>query len=72
MKHSQSKADLTCPDGMIIKPSTILKAGKGVFARKRFEKNTFFGPYTGVRHSNFQSAQESGYSWSIADRHGKV
>jgi hypothetical protein len=57
---------------MVIKSSTILKAGKGVFATKRFAKNTFFGPYTGTRHSNFQSAQETGYAWSIVDKHGKV
>ncbi|CAF3149842.1 unnamed protein product [Rotaria sp. Silwood2] len=72
LKHSQRLSDLTCPDGIIIKPSTILKAGKGVFATKRFEKNTFFGPYTGTRHSNFKSAQESGYAWSIADKYGKM
>ncbi len=71
-KSSQQKSDLTCPDGIIIKPSTISKAGKGVFATKHFEKNTFFGPYTGTRHSNFKSAQESGYAWSIADKNGKV
>ncbi|CAF1587230.1 unnamed protein product [Rotaria sp. Silwood1] len=64
IKHSQRLSDLTCPDGIIIKSSTILKAGKGVFATKRFEKNTFFGPYMGTRHSNFKSAQESGYAWS--------
>jgi hypothetical protein len=69
---AQEKADFTCPDGIIIKASTISKAGKGVFATKRFEKNTFFGPYTGKRHSNFKSAQESGYAWSIADKYGKV
>jgi hypothetical protein len=63
---------LTCPDGIIIKTSTISKAGKGVFATKRFEKNTFFGPYLGTRHSNFKSAQESGYAWSISDQNGKV
>ncbi|CAF2033340.1 unnamed protein product [Rotaria magnacalcarata] len=72
LKHSQRICDLTCPDGIIIKASTISKAGKGVFATKRFEKNTFFGPYTGTRHSNFKSAQESGYSWSIADKNGKM
>ncbi|CAF1585722.1 unnamed protein product [Rotaria sp. Silwood1] len=71
IKHSQRLSDLTCPDGIIIKSSTILKAGKGVFATKRFEKNTFFGPYMGTRHSNFKSAQESGYAWSIADKYGK-
>jgi hypothetical protein len=72
VKHPQQKSDLTCPDGMVIKSSSISKAGKGVFATKRFEKNTFFGPYTGTRHSNFQTAQESGYAWSIADKNGKV
>lgn len=71
-KYSQRICDLTCPDGIIIKPSTILKAGKGVFATKQFEKNTFFGPYIGIRHSNFKNAQESGYAWSITDKHGKV
>ncbi len=71
-KSSQRTSDLTCPDEVIIKPSTISKAGKGVFATKRLEKNTFFGPYTGTRHSNFKSAQESGYAWSIADKYGKV
>jgi hypothetical protein len=72
MKSSAYKSDLTCPDGILIQPSTISKAGKGVFATKRFEKNTFFGPYLGTRHSNFKTAQESGYSWSIADKNGKV
>lgn len=72
LKSSQYKSDLTCPDGIIIKSSTIFKAGKGVFTTKYFEKNTFFGPYTGIRHSNIKSAQESGYAWSIVDKNGKV
>lgn len=71
-KSTEQLADLTCPDGIQIKTSTIPNAGKGVFATKTFEKSTFFGPYTGVRHTNFKTAQESGYAWSIADKHGKV
>ncbi|UJR31497.1 hypothetical protein I4U23_018986 [Adineta vaga] len=72
LKHSQLKSDFTCPDGLILKLSTISNAGKGVFTTKRLEKNTFFGPYLGIRHSNFKNAQESGYAWSIVDKHGKM
>ena len=46
--------------------------GWGGGGRGGIERNTFFGPYLGVRHSNFKSAQESGYAWSIADKNGKV
>ena len=56
----------------MIKASTISNAGKGVFVTKQLEKNTYFGPYTGKRHTDFQRAQESGYAWSIADKNGKV
>ncbi|CAF1145075.1 unnamed protein product [Adineta ricciae] len=66
------RSDLTCPDGIVIKASTISNAGKGVFTNTRLEKNTFFGPYIGLRHSNFKNAQESGYAWSIADKYGKM
>ncbi|CAF1057184.1 unnamed protein product [Adineta steineri] len=72
LKYSNRKSDLTCPDGFIIKPSTIHKAGNGIFTTKQLERNTFFGPYIGIRHSNFKSAQESGYAWSIADKNGKM
>ena len=71
-KHSERIADLTCPDGVIIKTSSVMQAGNGVFVTKDFEKNTYFGPYTGTRHSNVENALESGYAWSIADRYGKV
>ncbi|CAF1491626.1 unnamed protein product, partial [Didymodactylos carnosus] len=47
-------------------------SGKGVFASKKFEKNTYFGPYLGVRHSNFKTAQQSGYAWSIVDKLGEM
>ncbi|CAF1122529.1 unnamed protein product [Adineta ricciae] len=70
--QSHYRSDLTCPDGIIIKASTISNAGRGVFTSVRLEKNTFFGPYIGLRHSNFKNAQESGYAWSIADKYGKM
>ena len=72
LKEADRFAELTCPDELTIKTSTIAAAGKGVFASERLEKNTYFGPYGGKRHHNVQSAQESGYAWSIADKDGKV
>jgi hypothetical protein len=72
MKRRSYAADLTCPDGMVIKSSTISKAGKGVFTTKTFDKNTYFGPYAGQRHDYVHDTQQSDYAWSIADKHGKV
>ncbi|CAF1030098.1 unnamed protein product, partial [Didymodactylos carnosus] len=72
LKNNHRRAELSCPDGIFIRHSTIPEAGKGVFASKKFEKNTYFGPYLGVRHSNFKTAQQSGYAWSIVDKLGEM
>lgn len=71
-KPKENFAESTCPEGISIENSTVENAGRGVFAKKVFEKNTFFGPYLGKRHKDFQIAQQSGYAWSITDKHGKV
>ncbi|CAF1295848.1 unnamed protein product [Didymodactylos carnosus] len=62
----------TVPTGIIVKTSGIPEAGLGVFALKKFKKNTFFGPYTGVRYRSDARSYESGYSWIIQDIEGNI
>ncbi|CAF0923232.1 unnamed protein product [Didymodactylos carnosus] len=62
----------TVPIGIIVTTSGIPDAGLGTFALKKFKKNTFFGPYTGVKHRSNDRANDSGYAWTIEDIEGNV
>uniref|UniRef100_A0A915KC49 SET domain-containing protein n=1 Tax=Romanomermis culicivorax TaxID=13658 RepID=A0A915KC49_ROMCU len=55
----------TFPPFLFLAPSTIPRAGKGVFTRAVLPTGLCFGPYAGFASSDMAASKTSGYSWRI-------
>ena len=62
-----SNAMKTLPEDLYVIPSTIPEAGMGVFAKKKLEINTRFGPYRGekVLLDDLEEGRDTSYMWEV-------
>ncbi|XP_046863286.1 histone-lysine N-methyltransferase PRDM9-like [Xenia sp. Carnegie-2017] len=72
-RKGTSNALKTLPEDLYVIPSTIPEAGMGVFANKKLEINTRFGPYRGekVLLDDLEEGRDTSYMWEILQE-GKI
>ncbi|CAF1309148.1 unnamed protein product, partial [Rotaria sordida] len=59
-------------DTAFIAKSTLPRAGYGAFAARRIAKDTYFGPYGGLKHNDSLIAETTGYAWTIKNELGEL
>ena len=72
LESGKYRSDVSLPHGIVIKESSIPKAGSGVWAETPVPKGVRFGPYEGTIVEDIEDAH-SGYCWQVrADSYQKV
>ena len=64
LKPGVYRCHLSLPTGLVIKTSSIPKAGAGVWAEAPVPKGVRFGPYEGIIVEHSEDAH-SGYCWQV-------
>ena len=64
LESGKYRSDLSLPNGVVIKESSIPKAGSGVWAETPVPKGVRFGPYEGTIVDDIEDAH-SGYCWQV-------
>ena len=64
MKPGVYRCHLSLPSGLVIKTSSIPKAGAGAWAEAPVPKGVRFGPYEGIIVEHSEDAH-SGYCWQV-------
>ncbi|XP_060558031.1 zinc finger protein 737-like [Ruditapes philippinarum] len=65
LEYDEDRALHTLPPGLVVKPSSIIGAGLGVFTEREIPPRVMFGPYGGVEIHDEMTAHDSGYCWQI-------
>ena len=64
LEAGKYRSDVSPPNGIVIKESSIPKAGSGVWAETPVPKGVRFGPYEGTIVEDIEDAH-SGYCWQV-------
>ena len=64
LKPGTYRSHLSLPSGLVIKSSSIPKAGAGIWAETPVPKGVRFGPYEGTIVEDSEDAH-SGYCWQV-------
>ena len=64
LESGKYRSDVSLPHGIVIKESSIPKAGSGVWAETPVPKGVRFGPYEGTIVDDIEDAH-SGYCWQV-------
>jgi hypothetical protein len=69
LEYDEDRALHTLPPGLVVKPSSIIGAGLGVFTEREIPPRVMFGPYGGVEIHDEMTAHDSGYCWQVKLSH---
>jgi hypothetical protein len=65
LEYDEDRALHTLPPGLVVKTSSIIGAGLGVFTEREIPPRVMFGPYGGVEIHDEMTAHDSGYCWQV-------